>query len=67
MGFLWFGKKAARTLSCKDAGVLNCGAVFKGKTDDEVMKQAGEHAQKAHNMKPDAAMEQKLRSLIKSA
>jgi predicted small metal-binding protein len=67
MGFLWFGKKAMRTLSCKDAGMMNCDAVCKGRNDDEVMKQAAEHAQKAHNMKIDAAMDQKLRSLIKSA
>ena len=38
-----------KSLSCKDAG-LNCDAVFRGNTNDEVLSQATEHSRKAHGI-----------------
>jgi len=39
-----------KTLSCKDVGV-NCDYQARGKTVDEVLKKATEHAKKDHNIK----------------
>ncbi|MFB3882201.1 MAG: DUF1059 domain-containing protein [Armatimonadota bacterium] len=38
-----------KTLACRDVGVA-CDWVGKGKTADEVMEKAKEHAKKAHGM-----------------
>ncbi len=35
---------------CRDAGI-NCDWVARGQTDEDVMRQAGMHAQQAHGMK----------------
>lgn len=64
MAILGLGKKQ-RVLTCRDAG-MDCEAVFKGKNDDDVLRQAAEHAEKAHGMKPTAEMGAKLRKLIKN-
>lgn len=64
MGFFGFGKKE-RVLRCRDAG-MDCDAVIKGKTDDDVLRQAAQHAEKTHGMKPTAEMAAKLRTLIKN-
>ena len=39
-------------LKCKDVG-FKCGFVAKGKTEDEIMQKAAEHAMKDHGMKPE--------------
>ncbi len=39
-----------KVLTCKDVGV-NCGYKASGKTVDEVLKKATEHARKDHNIK----------------
>lgn len=39
-----------KTLSCRDVGV-DCDYKIKGKTEDEVLKKASEHAKKDHNIK----------------
>jgi len=49
---MWaLGRKRAsmKTLSCRDVGVA-CDWVGKGKTVEEVMAKAKEHAKKAHGM-----------------
>jgi predicted small metal-binding protein len=58
-----------KSLRCRDAG-FDCGTVIQGDTDEEIMRKAGEHATKVHNMKesdmtPD--LQQKLRGLIQSS
>jgi predicted small metal-binding protein len=56
-----------RQLACKDAGFQQCAAVIQGKNDDEILRQAGEHAAKEHGVKnitPD--MQQELRAKIKN-
>ena len=40
----------AKVLRCKDVGV-NCDFAARGKTVEEVLKKASEHAQKDHNIK----------------
>ncbi len=53
-------------LKCQDAG-FDCKFVAKGKTKDEIMQKAAEHAMKDHGMKQDditPEMKEKIRSLI---
>lgn len=40
----------AKILKCKDVGV-DCDFVVSGKTEEEVLKKASEHARKDHNIK----------------
>lgn len=40
----------AKILRCKDVGV-DCDFVASGKTEEEVLKKAAEHARKDHNIK----------------
>jgi len=40
----------AKILKCKDVGV-DCDFVASGKTDEEVLKKAAEHARKDHGIK----------------
>jgi predicted small metal-binding protein len=39
----------AKVLKCKDVG-MDCDFVARGETEDEVLKQAAEHAGTTHNM-----------------
>lgn len=39
-----------KILKCKDLGV-DCDFVARGKTEEEVLKKASEHAKKDHNIK----------------
>jgi predicted small metal-binding protein len=48
---------------CRDAG-MNCDYVAKGSTKEEVLKDAGNHAQQAHNMKLSPEMSQRVEGLI---
>jgi predicted small metal-binding protein len=40
----------AKLLKCKDVG-LDCDFVARGRTEDEVLKKAAEHARKDHGIK----------------
>jgi predicted small metal-binding protein len=58
-----------KTLSCREAG-FDCDYVVKGETEEEVMKNGGEHAMKVHGMKQEEItpeMTQKLKGLIRSS
>jgi predicted small metal-binding protein len=58
-----------KTLSCREAG-FDCDHVVKGETEEEVMKNGGEHAMKVHGMKQEEItpeMKQKLKGLIRSS
>jgi len=48
---------------CRDAG-MNCDYVAKGMTNDEVLKKAGEHAAKVHQLKVSGDLATKVTSLI---
>ena len=52
-----------RDFHCADAG-MKCDFVAKGNTDDEVLRQAGSHAQQAHGMKVTPELEKTVRGLI---
>ncbi len=57
-----------KTLNCKDAG-FDCDAVIEGETEDELMKKAGEHAMKDHNLKSEdmtPELQTKIRGQIKT-
>lgn len=58
-----------KTLSCREAG-FDCDYVVKGETEEEVMKNGGEHAMKVHGMKQEemtSEMKQKLKGLIRNS
>lgn len=40
----------AKVLRCKDIG-FDCGFVARADTEEEILKQAAEHAQTVHNLK----------------
>ena len=52
-----------RDFHCSDAG-MKCDFVAKGSTDDEVLRQAGQHAQQAHGMTVTPDLERTVRGLI---
>ncbi len=56
-----------KELRCKDSGAA-CDFVVRGKTEEEVMKLAAEHARKDHNMRDiPKEMVSKMRSLIRES
>lgn len=54
----------AKVLRCRDAG-MDCDFVARGETEEDVMKQASEHALKDHGMEkvPDEVLA-KARSVV---
>jgi predicted small metal-binding protein len=52
-----------RDFHCRDAG-MQCDFVARGNTDDEVLQQAGRHAQQAHGMAANPELEKRVRGLI---
>jgi predicted small metal-binding protein len=48
---------------CKDAG-MKCDFVARGNSNQEIQKQAGEHAKQAHNMTVTPELASKIESLI---
>jgi predicted small metal-binding protein len=58
-----------KTLNCREAG-FECDYVVKGETDEEVLRNGGDHAMKVHGMKAEditPEMKQKLKGLIRSS
>ncbi len=53
-----------RVLHCRDAG-FDCEGVIQADSDDEVLRQAGEHVQKVHGLTPTPEMVAQLRGLIR--
>ncbi|HEX7207750.1 MAG TPA: DUF1059 domain-containing protein [Nitrososphaeraceae archaeon] len=58
------------TVSCREVGV-DCDYVAKGETEEEIMKNAGEHAVKDHGYKQEdimtPEMKEKIRQHIRSS
>jgi predicted small metal-binding protein len=52
-----------KDLHCRDAG-MSCDWVGRGNTEDEILAQAGHHAQQAHGMTVTPELAQKMRGLI---
>ncbi|MCH8989092.1 MAG: DUF1059 domain-containing protein [Chloroflexi bacterium] len=54
----------AKVLRCRDVGP-DCDAVVRAETEDEVLKQAGEHAQSVHGLEVTAELVEAVRKVIK--
>ena len=53
-----------KTLHCSDAG-FDCKAVIHAATDEEILKQAAEHAQTVHGIAVTPELAEGIRKLIK--
>ena len=53
-----------KVLHCQDAG-FNCAAVIKAESEDEILKQAAEHAAAVHQVEVTPQMAAQIRTLIK--
>ena len=54
-----------KKLKCRDAG-FDCEKEINASTEQEVLKQAAEHAQKVHNVTVTPALADKIRTLIRT-
>jgi predicted small metal-binding protein len=54
------------TIACRDAGVPDCDYVAKGKTEEELMKDAGQHAVRDHGYKEEEIMTPEMKEKIRS-
>ncbi len=52
-----------KTLRCRDAG-FDCEGVIQAASEEEVLSQAAEHAQAAHNIQVTPEMAEQLKTLI---
>lgn len=48
---------------CRDAG-MKCDFVARGESKDEILRQAGDHAQQAHHMAVTPELAERVESLI---
>lgn len=53
-----------KVLHCQDAG-FNCAAVIKAESEDEILKQAADHAAAVHQVEVTPKMAAQIRTLIK--
>lgn len=53
-----------KTLYCRDAG-FDCKGVIQANTEEEVLKQAAQHALEVHGVSVTPELAQQLRTLIK--
>jgi predicted small metal-binding protein len=53
-----------KTLNCRDAG-FDCDGVIQAESEEEVLNQAAEHAQSAHNLQVTSELAEQLKTLIK--
>lgn len=54
------------TISCRDAGVPDCDYVAKGETEEELMKDAGQHTVRDHGYKEEEIMTPEMKEKIRS-
>ncbi len=52
---------------CADVGDKNCKWETRGRSEDEIMRQAEQHGREAHNLSMDDGMRQKVRGAIRRA
>ena len=52
-----------KTLRCRDAG-FDCAHEIRAETEDEVLQQAAQHAQEAHNVTVTPELAAQVRTLI---
>ena len=53
-----------KTLRCSDAG-FDCEGKLRAESEEEILRQAAEHARTAHNLEVTPELAQQLRTLIK--
>ncbi len=53
-----------KTLHCRDAG-FDCEGIIRGNSDEEVLKQAAQHALEVHGVPATPELAEKLKTLIK--
>ena len=53
-----------KTLHCRDAG-FDCNGVIRANTEEEVLKQAAQHALEVHNVTVTPELAEQLKTLIK--
>jgi predicted small metal-binding protein len=56
--------KPMKTLRCRDAG-FDCDEVVQATSEEEVLSQAAEHAQSAHNVQVTPELAEQIKTLIK--
>lgn len=52
-----------KTLRCRDAG-FDCEGVIQAASEEEILSQAAEHAQAAHNVQVTPELAEQLKTLI---
>lgn len=52
-----------KTLRCRDAG-FDCEGVIQATSEEEILSQAAEHAQAAHNVQVTPELAEQLKTLI---
>lgn len=55
-----------KTLSCRDAG-FDCEGKLSAESEEEILRQAAEHAQAEHNVQVTPELAEQIRTLIKEA
>lgn len=53
-----------KTLRCSDAG-FDCEGVIQAATEEEILSQAAEHAEAAHNIQVTPELAEQLKALIR--
>lgn len=53
-----------KTLNCRDAD-FDCDGVIQAESEEEILNQAAEHAQSAHNLQVTPELAEQLKTLIK--
>lgn len=53
-----------KTLRCRDAG-FDCEGEIRAASEEEILRQAAEHAQSAHNVQVTPELAEQLKTLIK--
>ena len=53
-----------KTLRCRDAG-FDCSKEIQASTEEEVLRQAADHAQKVHNVQVTPQLAAQIKTLIK--
>ena len=53
-----------KTLHCRDAG-FDCKGIIQANSEEEVLKQAAQHAQEVHGVSVTPQLAEQLRTLIK--
>lgn len=55
----------AKILRCRDVG-FDCGAVVRAESEEEILRQAAEHAQRDHGLEITDEVVRKVRAAIRS-